>query len=288
MGLVSQVFDEEDLALPARPHRHRPHALQHRRRLARLQRPADRRAATRRPASPIALAHNGNLDNAEVLREDLEAQGVTVRIHRRLRGHRAPASPTRPAATWEERFHYVMRRIEGAYSLVVMTRDALFAVRDPMGVRPLCIGRIGDNGWVVASEILRARTPRARVRTRGPAGRGRAASTPTALHSFFPSAPAQAARSAPSSTSTSPARTARSAGKLVYRAREEHGRRARARAPGRRRHRHRRAGLGDAGRHRLRARSRASPIARGSSRTATSGRTFIQPDQRIREAGRAA
>ena len=44
-----------------------------------------------------------------------------------------------------------MRRIKGAYSLVILTKDKLFAVRDPFGVRPLCLGKI--NGyWVVASE----------------------------------------------------------------------------------------------------------------------------------------
>jgi amidophosphoribosyltransferase len=44
-----------------------------------------------------------------------------------------------------------MKRLEGAYSLVLMTEDSLFGVRDPLGVRPLCIGRL-DSGWVFASE----------------------------------------------------------------------------------------------------------------------------------------
>ena len=56
-----------------------------------------------------------------------------------------------PASSWEERIAYCMRRLQGAYSLVVMTPDALMGIRDPLGVRPLCIGRL-NGGWVIASE----------------------------------------------------------------------------------------------------------------------------------------
>ena len=56
-----------------------------------------------------------------------------------------------PAADWGERVAYAMRRLEGAYSLTIMTKDALIGVRDPLGVRPLCIGRL-NHGWVIASE----------------------------------------------------------------------------------------------------------------------------------------
>ena len=46
---------------------------------------------------------------------------------------------------------YCMRRLRGAYSLAVMTKDALLGIRDPLGVRPLCIGKL-NGGWVIASE----------------------------------------------------------------------------------------------------------------------------------------
>jgi amidophosphoribosyltransferase len=49
------------------------------------------------------------------------------------------------------KIRYAMRRLQGAYSMVIMTRDNLVAVRDPMGVRPLCLGTY-DGGWIVASE----------------------------------------------------------------------------------------------------------------------------------------
>jgi len=50
------------------------------------------------------------------------------------------------------RMRQAMARFLGAYSLAILTKDALVGVRDPKGIRPLCIGRIGDDGWVLASE----------------------------------------------------------------------------------------------------------------------------------------
>ncbi|GAI00254.1 unnamed protein product, partial [marine sediment metagenome] len=56
-----------------------------------------------------------------------------------------------PGKSWEERIRHAMYRLQGAYSLVIMTQNKLIGVRDPMGVRPLCLGTV-DNGWVIASE----------------------------------------------------------------------------------------------------------------------------------------
>ncbi len=150
MGLVSQVFDEEDLAY-LRGHI----AIGH----TRYSTSGGSLACNAQPivvkdlhtGEPIAIAHNGNLTNAEILREDLEAQGVVFETSAdtEVIAHLLARAP---GAGWEERFHHVMRRIEGAYSLVIMTRDQLIGVRDPMGVRPLCIGRVSDTGWAIASE----------------------------------------------------------------------------------------------------------------------------------------
>ena len=149
MGLVSQVFDEEDLAFLRGDI-----AIGHTRystsggSLACNAQPIVVR--DRETGEEIALAHNGNLTNAATLREDLEAQGVEFQSNAdsEVIAHLLARAP---GQTWEERFHYVMRRCEGAYSLVIMTKDRLFGVRDPLGVRPLCIGRMGE-GWVIASE----------------------------------------------------------------------------------------------------------------------------------------
>jgi amidophosphoribosyltransferase len=59
-----------------------------------------------------------------------------------------------PGLTFEERIATFMEQAEGAYSLTILTQDAIFAVRDPWGFRPLCVGQLDShaNGWVVASE----------------------------------------------------------------------------------------------------------------------------------------
>ena len=103
------------------------------------------------PSGEIALAHNGNIVNAEYLRKELEEKGyafstttdseVIVRL-----------IASAPRESLVEKIKYAMSRLEGAYSLVILTRDKLIGVRDPMGVRPLCLGSLNGNGWVIASE----------------------------------------------------------------------------------------------------------------------------------------
>ena len=97
-----------------------------------------------------AIAHNGNLTNAEELRRDLIGRGSIFQsssdseciIHLMARSM---------ARTIPERMKDALRRVEGAFSIVAMTRTKLIGVRDPLGVRPLVIGRIGD-AHVLASE----------------------------------------------------------------------------------------------------------------------------------------
>ena len=98
----------------------------------------------------IAIAHNGNLTNAAELRDALESKGLpfqtTVDSEIILM---LLAQPT--VGGKENNLVQTVRRIEGAYSLVIMTEQELIGVRDPHGFRPLSIGRV-DNGWVLASE----------------------------------------------------------------------------------------------------------------------------------------
>lgn len=100
---------------------------------------------------PLALAHNGNLVNSADLREELMRQGVGL----------ASSSDTEvmtmmlarnQGATWADRIRYAMSRWVGAYSLVILTRDRIYAVRDPWGFRPLCVGVLPNGGFAAASE----------------------------------------------------------------------------------------------------------------------------------------
>ncbi len=147
MGLVSQVFDEEDLSyLPGHM------AIGH----TRYSTTGSSLAANAQPIiiegplGQFALGHNGNIVNADVLRSDLEEQGTDFSTGTDSEVI-AQMLANAPGATWEERWTYVMRRLVGAYSLVVLTPHELMAARDPMGNRPLSLGRL-DGGWVVASE----------------------------------------------------------------------------------------------------------------------------------------
>ena len=98
----------------------------------------------------IAIAHNGNLTNASQLRDELEANGsifqTSVDSEIILHLMAQPGLNGEP-----NNLIHTIRRIEGAYSLVIMTENELIGVRDPYGFRPLCIGKIGD-AWVLASE----------------------------------------------------------------------------------------------------------------------------------------
>ena len=98
----------------------------------------------------LALAHNGNLVNARDLRAGLEGSGSIFQttLDTEVFLHLMALSSAEDA---QGALIEAMKQVRGAYSLVVLTPDAVFAVRDPHGFRPLCIGRLGD-GYVVASE----------------------------------------------------------------------------------------------------------------------------------------
>jgi amidophosphoribosyltransferase len=98
----------------------------------------------------LAIAHNGNLTNASQLRDELESRGSIFQttVDSEIILH-LMAQPFLNGQ--QNNLIQSIRRIEGAYSLVIMTEDELIGVRDPHGFRPLCLGRL-DDAWVLASE----------------------------------------------------------------------------------------------------------------------------------------
>ncbi len=99
----------------------------------------------------VALASNGNLTNALQLRDHLQQSWNCTFTSTTDTEVFAYLLANANGSTWEERFFHCMRQVEGAYSVVSLTKDTLLAARDPLGIRPLCLGRLND-GWVVASE----------------------------------------------------------------------------------------------------------------------------------------
>ena len=229
----------------------------------------------------VALAHNGNLVNANELREELEAEGARLGstsdselIAVAIAGDPRPLEEAVPAA---------MARLEGAYSVAAIADGKLLAFRDPHGFRPLVLGRLGED-WVIASEtcafdllgaeLVRELAPGELVIVE----RGRATLDPGRARR-----PATA-RSASSSTSTSRGRTRISPASRLMR-------RACAWASGWRRKSPADADfvlpIPDSGTPAAVGFARASgiPFSEGLIKNRYVGRTFIQPDQELRQQG---
>ncbi len=101
----------------------------------------------------FAVAHNGNLSNAMRLRKDLVRTGsifqstsdTEVIIH---------LVATSNYRTLLDRFIDALKQVEGAYSLICMTPEGMIACRDPLGIRPLVMGKLGDDAYIFASETV--------------------------------------------------------------------------------------------------------------------------------------
>ena len=148
VGLVAQVFNEENL------HHLRGHLAIGHTRYSTTGSPRLRNAQPyliETALGPLGIAHNGNLTNAPALRRELLDKGVglTSSSDTEITVQMLAGEPGR---TWEERIAAFLAHAQGAYSLAILTSEAVYAVRDPLGFRPLCLGSLNDNGWVAASE----------------------------------------------------------------------------------------------------------------------------------------
>ena len=148
MGLVSQAFREEDLS-PLEGHM----AIGH----TRYSTTGSSQLANAQPFlvsgvhGQLALGHNGNIINAVDLRKELESQWGCTFSSSTDSEVLAYLLANAPGQNWEERIAHCMRTVQGAFSAVIQTKDAIMGIKDPLGVRPLCLGKL-DGGWVIASE----------------------------------------------------------------------------------------------------------------------------------------
>lgn len=99
---------------------------------------------------PLAVGHNGNFTNTRELHDHLIQKGAIFQttVDSELVIHLIAMSKRE---TFEDRLVDALGRIEGAYCLVILTKDGVIAARDPHGFRPLCLGKT-ETGWVIASE----------------------------------------------------------------------------------------------------------------------------------------
>lgn len=115
---------------------------------------------------PLGLSHNGNLTNTAQLRQMLLRRGVGLSstTDSEVITQMLAAPPEvwlngeymdvegDNLDLWQHRIKAFMQLAEGAYSLAILTRSGVYGVRDPLGMRPLCLGKLEDGGFVLASE----------------------------------------------------------------------------------------------------------------------------------------
>jgi len=160
LGLVSQVFDEETLARLERDGAgdggqiaigHTRYSTTGSNSLPNVQ-----PVYASSDLGELMLGHNGNLTNATWLRDGLAEQGVEfitasdTEVLAKLIAHA-------PGRTWAQRVEHAFHRAAGAFTFTMLTAESLIAARDPLGFRPLALGRLHDAeghpvGWAVASE----------------------------------------------------------------------------------------------------------------------------------------
>ena len=99
----------------------------------------------------LALANNGNIINSPQLKAQLQDEWNCAFNSTTDSEILAALLANASGATWEDRLFHCMRQLEGAFSMVALTNDTLMAARDPLGIRPLCLGKL-NGGWVIASE----------------------------------------------------------------------------------------------------------------------------------------
>jgi len=148
MGLVSQVFDEDTIGslTGTAAIGHNRYGTSGGSSLENAQ-----PFAYQTGLGPMALAHNGNLSNTNVLRKKILASGHSINstcdteiIAKMIYSNQGK--------TWNKKIIAGVKQLKGAFSLVILTPKKIYGVRDPWGVRPLVLGKLNSTGFILASE----------------------------------------------------------------------------------------------------------------------------------------
>ena len=148
MGLVSQVFREDSLS-----HLQGNLVIGH----TRYSTTGSSNACNAQPIvvngihGKLALANNGNIINAAKLKSQQQLEWNCTYTSTTDSEVLAYQLANSPGVNWHDRAKQFMRSVQGAYSLVALTKDTMIAARDPLGIRPMCLGK-WDDGWIIASE----------------------------------------------------------------------------------------------------------------------------------------
>lgn len=148
MGLVGEVFDDEQLKALGKGHIAIGHVRYSTTGASDVYNAQP--LVTKYKKGTMALAHNGNLINAEAIRSELEEQGaifqttIDTEVIANLIARHSQEGLI-------EALKSMMKMIQGSYAIVIITEDRLIAIRDPYGIRPLALGKTEDS-YVVASE----------------------------------------------------------------------------------------------------------------------------------------
>lgn len=108
----------------------------------------------RHKSGDFAMAHNGNIVNSRQLRDMLEDSGSIFQStsDSEILAHLIKKAPHKVDEPRIFQIVEALRQMDGAFAFLIMTKNRIYAARDRYGLRPLSLGRIGDGGWVVASE----------------------------------------------------------------------------------------------------------------------------------------